>query len=139
MVADGFYKGAPPRRGLLGASAQRLERHWGLDTFGEIGAFTSALRTNGFTDIKIDEISGRVAASALHGPLLALRCLLQSLAGKRASSAPVAGRPTQSRPARARCSASPGSRFGYFLVSARRRRVLSSAARPREGSVLADG
>lgn len=121
VVADGFYKGTPLRRGLFGALGRSLERHWGLETFAEIGAFTSTLRIHGFTDVKVEEISGRVAASALHGPWVAARCLLEALAGKRALTPALAGQLKAGLLAPLLGLAQ--SRFGYFLVSARRRRI----------------
>lgn len=121
VIADGFYKGPPSRRGFSGRIAAALERHWGLDTFGEIGAFVLALRTHGFTDIKAEEVSGRVAASALHGPFLAARWLLESLSGSRPLGA-VAASQLKAGLLAPLLGLAPG-RFGYFLVSARRRRV----------------
>jgi len=106
VVADAFYKGEPPRKGLLGAICSRLHQHWGLETFGEIAAFSSSLRRHGFTEIRIEEISGHVAASALHLPLLAMRARGSLLASLLAPSLGLAR-----------------SRFGYFIVSARRRRI----------------
>jgi SAM-dependent methyltransferase len=120
-LADGFYKGTPARRGLLGRIGAALERHWGLETFGEIGAFTAALRIHGFTEVKVEEISGRVAASALHGPLLAGRCLLAGLAGKREAAQVPAG--VLQAGLLAPLLGLAQRHFGYFLVSARRRRV----------------
>lgn len=121
VVADGFYKGPPPRRGLLGAIGSRVENGWALETFGEIGAFTSALRGHGFTEIKIEEISLRVAASALQSPFLVARCLLESLGGKRRLG--PSGSNLLAASLLAPLLGLAKSRFGYFLVSARRRRV----------------
>ena len=39
---------------------------------GRIDAFVAALRTHGFTDIGTEDISWRVAPSALHAPLAVL-------------------------------------------------------------------
>lgn len=121
VVADGFWKGEPKRRGLLGAIGGGVEKNWALETFAEIGAFTSALRASGFTEIKTEEISGRIAASALHTPFLVARCLLESLAGKRRLGQVAAGHLKASLLAPLLGMAR--RRFGYFLVSARRRRV----------------
>jgi MPBQ/MSBQ methyltransferase len=121
VVADGFWKGEPKRHGLLGAIGGAVEKNWALETFGEIGAFTSALRANGFTEIKTEEISGRIAASALQAPFLVARCLLGNLAGKRPLGKVAAGHLKASLLAPLLGMAK--SRFGYFLVSARRRRI----------------
>lgn len=121
VVADGFYKGPPPRRGLLRAIGSRIETSWAIDTFGEIGAFTSALRGHGFTEVKAEEISLRVAASALQSPYLVARCLLESLGGKRRLG--KSGAALLEASLLAPLLGLARSRFGYFLVSARRRRV----------------
>ena len=121
VVADAFYKGHKPKGGLLEALCSRVEDHRALETFGEIGAFTSALRRHGFTEIRVEEISTRVAASVAHAPVLAARAFLEGLLGQRPLGKAATGHLLASLLAPLLGLAR--TRFGYFLVSARRRRV----------------
>lgn len=121
VVADGFYKGPPSRRGLLGAIGARVEDGWALESFGEIGAFASALRAHGFAELKIEEISLRIAASTLQAPLLVARRLLRSLGSRRPLG--PAGAAFLRASLLAPLLGLARARFGYFLISARRRRI----------------
>lgn len=92
VVADLFYQGAPTGP-LVSRLAKRLHHRFGVETFPEIGAFTSALRRHGFADIRVERVSSGLLQASLQEPQVAL---LGTLAR--------AG-------------------FGYFIVSARRRRL----------------
>lgn len=93
VVADLFYQGAPPMGGMLGKMASRLHQERQIDTFAEIGAFTSTLRRHGFADIKVENVSAGFLQSTLKEPLLTL---FRGLAR---------------------------ARFAHCIVSARRRRL----------------
>jgi SAM-dependent methyltransferase len=120
VVADGFLK-APARGGGFGAWAiDTLARNWAVKGFARIDAFRRALADNGFQEIEVEEVSMRLGPSVLHIPFVTARVLLRYLVrgdlhigrvrwGHVFASvlAPVVGLMRR--------------RFGYFLVSARRR------------------
>ena len=93
VVADLFYQGAPQAGTWLSGLTDRLHRRFAVETFAEIGAFTSALRSYGFTDIKVERVSSGLLLASLQEPRVALFSSLRR-----------AG-------------------FGYFIVNARRRRL----------------
>ena len=94
-------------------------RHWAVETFAEIGQFREALARHGFEQITVEEISWRIAPSVLHIPWVTLRFLLRELALHRLRMSRVRWGHLVA------CVLSPvvgaaRSRFGYYLVSARR-------------------
>lgn len=93
VVADLFYQGAPQAGAWFSGLTNRLHRRFAVETFAEIGAFTSALRCYGFTDIKVERVSSGLVLASLQEPRVAL------------------------------FSGLARSGFGYFIVSARRRRL----------------
>lgn len=119
-VADGFFKGRPPRGPFLTWVTRVVSSNWAVETFAEIGSFTEALREAGFHDIEVEDICWRIAPSVLHVPRVTLAFLLRRLIEERL------------RLSRLRwghllaCVLSPvlgmaRSRFGYFIVSAKKR------------------
>jgi MPBQ/MSBQ methyltransferase len=119
VVADGFYKGGPPRGAFLKWCAGKVCSHWALETFGEIGAFTNSLRRNGFTEIKVEEISTRIAPSVAHIPWVTARFLAKELVRSGWKLGPSGWGHLLS------CVLSPilgmaRWRFGYYLITAKR-------------------
>jgi len=75
VVADGFLRNVTEAR-PLGRMYTRLHaslcRSFVLPEMARIEAFTAALHHHGFTDVVTEDISWRVAPSALHAPLAVL-------------------------------------------------------------------
>lgn len=120
VVADGFIKGTQPMNPLLRWCYRRVCDNWALETFAEIRAFVAALERQGFDEVRVEDISFRLAPSVMQVPWVTLRFLVKQL------------RDTRLQLGRVRwghllaCLLSPvvgaaRSRFGYYLVSARRR------------------
>lgn len=115
VVADGFLL-RPPGRGLFSAVLRAVMGRWAVARLSTLRDFAEALRSAGFRDIRIEDLSLRIAPSVLHAPLLTVRYALERwLAGERLS------------PARRghlwACLLCPlvglfRRRFGYFVVSA---------------------
>ena len=85
VVADGFRK--HPERPLgrvFGRLHESLCRSFVLPELGQIEGFVSALARHGFEDVAIEDISWRVAPSALHAPAAVLWFMLKkAVRGKR--------------------------------------------------------
>ena len=80
VVADGFIKNPQiPLGRTFTWLHEEICRSFVLPEMGRIDAFTAALRDHGFTDIATEEISWRVAPSALHAPLAVLWFRAQKL------------------------------------------------------------
>ena len=83
VIADGFLKGteAPPR--WLQRVFETIYEHWALATFARLGSFIEALERSGFVNVHVEEISWRVAPSALHIPWVSLKFLVNELVVRR--------------------------------------------------------
>lgn len=123
VVADGFLKGDRPLGPVLGFCLRRVCENWAVQSFAEIGTFERCLGRYGFEDVRVEEISWRVAPSVAHTPWVTARWFLREL------------KTTRLRMSRAcwghilACLLAPAvgmarSRFGYYLVTARRSRSL---------------
>jgi SAM-dependent methyltransferase len=119
VVADGFLKNPHHPLGRLFTRLHAsLCRSFVLPEMARIEAFTGALARHGFTDIAIEDISWRVAPSALHAPLAVLWFRAQKLLRHQQLSGPSADNLRGSL-----LSAVLGAnrrKFGYYLVSATR-------------------
>lgn len=125
VVADGFLKGTGPMNPLLGWCYRQVCANWMLETFAEIHAFRGCLERHGFSRIRVEDASWRIAPSVLHVPWVTARFLVRQLVESRL------------RLTRARwghvlaCVLAPvvgmaRRRFGYFLVSAEKRDGVGS-------------
>jgi MPBQ/MSBQ methyltransferase len=121
VVADGFRKHAErPLGPVSGRLHDALCRSFVLPELAQIEGFARALVQHGFEDVAIEDISWRVAPSALHAPAAVLWFMLKkALRGKRLGEW--------------RINNLKGSvlstlvgmnrfQFGYYLVSATRKR-----------------
>jgi SAM-dependent methyltransferase len=119
-IADGFLKGAGRPRGFAGWAIGAVARNWAVPCFARIEEFRRVLADNGFDDIRVEEISWRLGPSVLHIPFVTARVLLRYLRSRdlrigrvrwghvlASVLAPVVGLMRR--------------RFGYFLISARKR------------------
>jgi cyclopropane fatty-acyl-phospholipid synthase-like methyltransferase len=119
-IADGFLKGRAPPRGLARWVIDAVARNWAVPAFARLDEFRGALAAAGFVDIQVEEISWRLAPSVLHIPVVTARVLARYLVRRdlrigrvrwghvlASVLAPVVGLMRR--------------RFGYFLVSARKR------------------
>jgi SAM-dependent methyltransferase len=117
VLADGFLRHTGPMNPLLAWCYGRVCANWALETFANLGAFTSALAEHGFTEIAVEDVSFRLAPSVLHIPRVTLRFLWDELRTERLRMSRV-------RWGHVRASVlSPivgmaRKRFGYFLVTA---------------------
>ncbi len=121
VVADGFLKGARPLEPGLAWCMGKVCANWAVDTFAELGSFLEALRAVGFEDIRVEDVSYRIAPSVLHVPKVSAFFLWREL------------RRSRLRMSRVRwghlvaCLLSPlvgmaRWRFGYYVISARKRK-----------------
>ncbi|MCH9646788.1 MAG: methyltransferase domain-containing protein [Deltaproteobacteria bacterium] len=120
VVADGFFKGRPPRGVFLSWVTRVVSSNWAVETFAEIGSFTKALREAGFQDIEVEDASWRIAPSVFHVPRVTLGFLLRRLIKERLRLSRVRWGHLLA------CVLSPvlgmaRARFGYFIVSAKKK------------------
>ena len=121
VIADGFLKDQRPVGPVLGFCLDRVYENWALESFAEIGAFVASLERYGFEDVCVEDVSWRLAPSVAHVPWVTARFFVGELkaTGLRMSRAcwghvlasvlsPIVG--------------VARSRFGYYLVTARRKR-----------------
>jgi cyclopropane fatty-acyl-phospholipid synthase-like methyltransferase len=79
VIADGFIK-APPRKfnSFLRYCYEQICINWSLPGMPEIHSLVSNLKNVGFTDIKVEDISWKVAPTVAHVPFAVLFFLLRS-------------------------------------------------------------
>jgi MPBQ/MSBQ methyltransferase len=116
-VADAFLKNPDRPMGPLSSRLYDVMcRSFALPGLGQIEHFADALRRHGFTDVTIEDISWRVAPSALHAPVTVLWFTLKKIAGGLALSEQSLNNLKGSL-----FSAFLGAnrmKFGYYIVSA---------------------
>ncbi len=117
VVADGFRKHAERPLGLISRRLHdSLCRSFVLPEVGQIEAFAAALKRHGFEESTIEDISWRVAPSALHAPFAVLWFRLKKRLRREPLSEQSRGNLRGSI-----VSALLGAnrlQFGYYLVSA---------------------
>jgi cyclopropane fatty-acyl-phospholipid synthase-like methyltransferase len=118
-LADGFLKRTDPMGPLLRRAFRTVCANWALETFAGISAFTSCLQAHGFDDLRVEEISWRIVPSVLHIPWVTTRFLARELVKSGLALNRVRWGHILA------CVLSPvvgmaRTRFGYYLVSARR-------------------
>jgi MPBQ/MSBQ methyltransferase len=79
VIADAMRRDSKPMHGLLGYAYRIWCRSWAVPELAERDALVAALKAEGFTDIRIEDISLRVAPSAAHIPVVATRFLLRTI------------------------------------------------------------
>lgn len=79
VVADGFRKRGGELGPLLGRIYRGACRAWALREMAVIGRFVAALADHGFVDVRVEDISWRVAPSFAHIPFLSARFAVQRL------------------------------------------------------------
>ncbi len=115
-MADGFMIGDQPLNPLMKYCYQKVCQHWALGNFAEINQLVAAMKSLGFTDIKIENASWRVAPSVAFIPKVALAYLFSLVTQPKHQQswshllAPVFLMPL----------AVNKNRFGYFIVSGKK-------------------
>ena len=119
VMADGFLKHGKPLTGLLKLSYDKLCSSWALTELGNIQQVEKYLCTLNFTELKVEDISLRMAPSVAHVPFTVVTFLLKELfAGKQ--------KMTKERwdnlksPLLTMILGLARKDFGYFLVSGRK-------------------
>jgi SAM-dependent methyltransferase len=81
-LVDGFLVKEP--KGWRRKLVDTVARGWALPCFPDLQRFTQALEANGFTDVRVEDLSWKMGPCALHGlPLLAYTFLRQWLSGEK--------------------------------------------------------
>lgn len=118
VIVDGFLT-QPTRHGrLIDACLQRMYRGWALETFPGLPDLRASLAEHGFSEVRVEDFSWRIAPSVAHVPWVTARFLVsRTLAGERLDQV--------RRDHVVACVLSmlvglARHRFGYFAVTARR-------------------
>jgi cyclopropane fatty-acyl-phospholipid synthase-like methyltransferase len=118
VVADAFLKHGPPRQALLRRCYDTVRRFWCVDAFGEIEAFRAEAERAGFEDVRVEDVSWRVAPSVLFVPAVVARFLWRELVVKRSRLTPRRWGNALA-PLLGMGLGAARSAFGYYLVTAR--------------------
>ncbi|WP_375559439.1 methyltransferase domain-containing protein [Bernardetia sp. OM2101] len=79
VIADGFLKHGNQLPFLVEKAYQKTCQCWALPEMGQINPFVEAMKKVGFIDIKIEDISWKVAPSVAHVPYITLKFLLKQI------------------------------------------------------------
>ncbi len=78
-IADGFLKHDKKLPWLFKKIYDKIIKCWALPCFGNINDFTAALKQQGLTNIKVEEISMRIAPSVAYVPYTSLKFFITEL------------------------------------------------------------
>lgn len=119
VIADALRRNTRPLTSLVNRIYQLWCRDWAVEELAEKTALHDALKAEGLTDIRFEDISWRVALSALHIPFLATGFAVRELWRARFRLDPWRkGHIVASYAAFALGAWLPG--FGYYMVTARK-------------------
>lgn len=116
VVADGFVRHAaalpPVARRLHAAMCSR----WALPALGSITLAAQAMRASGFEDVRVEDVSWRVAPSVAHVPVAVARLLLRDRSALRCAKR----RANLLAPVAAVLAGAHRAHFGYYFLVGRR-------------------
>ena len=119
VIADALRRNNKPLPGFMERVYRLWCHHWAVNELAEKRALHAALASHGFTDIRFQDISLRLAPSALQIPLFATRFALRELWRARFRLSPLRrGHIVASYAAFLLGMWLPG--FGYYMVTARK-------------------
>lgn len=78
-IADGFLKPAAKRPALFNYLCRKITGFWAVPCFGDIVQFENTLRKYGVKDIKVKEISLRIAPSVMYVPWTCIKFLTSEI------------------------------------------------------------
>ena len=78
-IADGFLKQDKKLPWVFNTIYKKIIRCWALPCFGNINAFTAALKKHGLKEIKVKEISVRIAPSVAYVPYTCFKFFITEL------------------------------------------------------------
>jgi len=78
-IADGFLKHDKKLPWLFDKIYKKIITCWALPCFGNINEFTATLKKNGLHDIKVEEISLRIAPSVAYVPYTCIKFFIKEL------------------------------------------------------------
>jgi ubiquinone/menaquinone biosynthesis C-methylase UbiE len=79
VICDGFIKSRKPFNPLLEFCYRKTCAHWSLGNFAEINSLVAAMEDLGYRDIQVQNISLRIAPSALYIPWVSFKFFLKLL------------------------------------------------------------
>ena len=122
VVADGFMKRSAGLPRWYAALLGYMTRSWAVERFADLALFTAALERHGFDLLAAEDVSWRIAPSVLHVPRVTLAFLAGELLLRRRGLNKVRWRHVLA------CVIAPWiglgrPYFGYYLITARKRRI----------------
>lgn len=82
-LTDGFIIERIPSKGIRRMILNKVTKGWAVEQFAQRDAFVESLRSLGFEDIKVKDLSLRVAPSVLHAPPLIVKSVIDRIIEKR--------------------------------------------------------
>jgi cyclopropane fatty-acyl-phospholipid synthase-like methyltransferase len=73
VVADGFLLHTRPMNPFLRFCHRQVARNWAVERFAVLDRFVRCLEQQGFRDVKVEDISLRIAPSVMHIPAVMVR------------------------------------------------------------------
>ncbi|MCK6691148.1 MAG: methyltransferase domain-containing protein [Thermoanaerobaculia bacterium] len=117
VVADGFRKHSRPLPGWLDKVYRKNMDCWALTELADIHLFTKALQKAGFRNIRVEDISWRVAPSFAHIPFVTLRFYWDVWQRKEAAKLDRERKNNALAPALGMIMGASRKHFSYYLVS----------------------
>ncbi len=79
VICDGFIRSRKPFNPLLKLCYRKTCEHWSLGNFAEINSLVAAMEELGYRDIQVQNVSLRVAPSALYIPWVSFKFFIKLL------------------------------------------------------------
>lgn len=118
VVADGFLKHGEKLPFLINQAYKKNCECWALTEMGQIKPFLEAMEKVGFKDIKVEDISWRVAPSVAHVPYITLKFLLKQIQSKSIFSLHQERKNNVFAPLMTMLLGLARNHFSYYIVSA---------------------
>ena len=120
-IADGFIKHTKPLPWLFKKINRKITDCWALPCFGNLEEFKTTLLKYGFTDLKIEEISIRIAPSVAYVPWTCLKFLVKELWKNKSLRMKKERWNNVIAPVLGMALGLYRKHFGYFIISGRKK------------------
>ena len=118
VVADGFLKHGNKLPYLVEKAYHKTCECWALPEMGQINPFVEALEKVGFENIKVEDVSWKVAPSVAHVPVITLKFLLKQIKLKALTNLNQERKNNVFAPLMTMLLGLARNHFSYYIVSA---------------------
>lgn len=117
VVADGFRKHSRPLPAWLDKIYRKNMDCWALTDLADVNLFVGALKKAGFREVRVEDVSWRVAPSFAHIPFVTLRFLWDIWQKKETADLDPERKNNALAPALGMIMGLNRQHFGYYLLS----------------------